>query len=238
MHHLAKKGLAQATVRRYFAPVRAMLRTAYDEDLLRRNPALGYRLFIPGSRSPEEKPRLTATETTNLINPMPPEHSDLVYLLAATGVRVSEGLALTWGDFRQSRDGQPILHIRKSKTAAGVRRTAVSSDLARRLLRHRDQTTFSGDEDPIFPNKFGKTMDSHNFRRRVYRPAAIRAGVPWSTPHDLRHGLATLMAERGYSAAHIAAQLGHADGGKLAMSTYIHVEPLESTDFVDEAFSG
>ena len=48
-------------------------------------------------------------------------------------------------------------------------------------------------------------MDDHNYRRRVFKPAAKRAGVPWATPHKLRHGMASLMAEHGYGAADIAA---------------------------------
>jgi hypothetical protein len=43
------------------------------------------------------------------------------------------------------------------------------------------------------------------------------------------------MAEEGYHASQIAAQLGHADGGVLALRTYIHAEPLDAADFVDEA---
>jgi integrase len=65
-------------------------------------------------------------------------------------------------------------------------------------------------------------MDAHGYRKRVFNPARKAAGVPWATPHKLRHGLASLMAERGYSAAQIAAQLGHADGGALALRVYVH----------------
>ena len=49
--------------------------------------------------------------------------------------------------------------------------------------------------------------------------------------------MASLMANQGYSAAQIAAQLGHADGGVLALRTYIHANRLESTAFADEAFA-
>jgi hypothetical protein len=41
----------------------------------------------------------------------------------------------------------------------------------------------------------------------------------------------------GYTAAQIAAQLGHADGGVLALRTYVHADMIEP-DFVDEALSG
>ncbi len=56
-------------------------------------------------------------------------------------------------------------------------------------------------------------MDPHNFRDKVFNPAAERAGVPWATPHKLRQGLGSLMNAQGYTAADNAAQLGHADGG-------------------------
>jgi integrase len=80
-------------------------------------------------------------------------------------------------------------------------------------------------------------MDAHDYRRRVFRPAARRAGVPWATPHKLRYGLASLMAHNGYSPAQIAAHLGHADGGVLALRTYIHADALDDASFVDEALS-
>lgn len=115
------------------------------------------------------------------------------------------------------------------------RRLSLSPDTSRRLLVRRAQAG-AGSSDPMFATSTGTPIEAHNFRRRVFKPAAVRAGVPWATPHMLRHGMASLMAERDYSAAQIAAQLGHADGGALAMRTYIHIQPTE-TSFVDEAFA-
>lgn len=68
-------------------------------------------------------------------------------------------------------------------------------------------------------------------------PAARQAGVPWATPHAFRHGLASLMAEHGYSPAQIAVHLGHADGGVLALRTYIHAEPISAADFIADALT-
>jgi integrase len=74
--------------------------------------------------------------------------------------------------------------------------------------------------------------------RIVFKPAADAAGLPWATPHKLRHGLASLMNEQGYTPAQIAAQLGHADGGVLALRTYVHAEGISEPAFIDEALSG
>lgn len=235
--HLAGEGLAPSSVRRYFAPLRAMLATAYEDGLLTRNPAAGLRVIVPGERVRKPK-RLTPQQTRDLLAKIPAEYADLTYLMAATGLRIGEALALTWGDLAQSEDGRPVLHVRRSKTAAGLRTVALSPETVRRLTRRRASESYAEDHSPMFASLTGTPLEAHNFRRRVFKPAAKRAGVPWATPHALRHGVASLMAERGYSPAQIAAQLGHADGGILALRTYIQVEGLEETSFIDEALGG
>jgi len=104
-------------------------------------------------------------------------------------------------------------------------------------MSRRSSSRFAAEADPIFPSAVGTPMDPYNYRRQVFRPAAARAGVPWATPHTLRHAVATLMAEQGCSPAQIAAHLGHADGGVLALRTYIHADPLGSADFIDVALA-
>ena len=233
---LAAKNLAPATVRRYYAPVRALFASAYEDGLVRANPAANVRVVVPrGAR--KMKNRLTPEQTRGLLAAMPADHADLAYLLAATGLRISEALAATWRDVGRSADGRPVLTVPRSKTPSGERTIPLSPETVRRLTRRRAAADFAADISPIFPNRFGGLIDPHNYRRRVFGPAAKKAGVEWATPHDLRHGLATLMAERGLMPSQIAAQLGHADGGVLALRTYIHAEVAEAPDFIDESFA-
>jgi integrase len=235
--HLAERGLAPASVRRHFAPLRAMLATAYEDGLLTRNPAQGLRVIVPGERARRPK-RLTPEQTRQLLAAMPAEHADLAYLMAATGLRIGEALALTWRDLDRDDVGRPVLHVRRSKTEAGLRVVPLSPETARRLTRRRAEVEHATEDAPMFASAFGTPIDAHNFRRRVFRSAAQAAGVPWATPHTLRHGMASLMAERGFSPAQIAAHLGHADGGVLALRTYIRTETIDTPSFVDEALSG
>ena len=104
--------------------------------------------------------------------------------------------------------------------------------MARRLTLRRSQARWGADSDPVFASTAGTLQDPRNWRRRVFNPAARTVGVPWATPHKLRHGMASLMARERYTAADIAAHLGHADGGVLALRTYIHPKGLE---FIDAA---
>jgi integrase len=57
--------------------------------------------------------------------------------------------------------------------------------------------------------------------------------VSWASPPKLRHGVATLMAERGYEAHDIARMLRHADGGALAQRTYMHPK-VRAVDFIED----
>lgn len=235
--HLAGEGHSPATVRRYAAPLRAMLATAYEDGHVTRNPAAGVRVVVPGERERKVK-RPTPEQTRALLAEMPAEHADLTYLLAATGLRIGEALALTWADLIRDEDGRPLLHVRRSKTHAGVRTVPLSPETLRRLTLRRSSVEWADDAHAIFSSAFGTPLDAHNFRRRVFKPAARRAGIPWATPHGLRHGMASLMAERGFSPAQIAAHLGHADGGVLALRTYIRVAAIDTPTFVDEALVG
>lgn len=232
IHHLAKQGLAPNSVRRMYAPVRALLATAYDDGLLQTNPALGVRVIVKDTR--ERKPKwLTPTQTRTLLAEIPEKHRDLTMFLATTGSRINEALTAVWQDIGPDENGQIVWTIAESKTEAGLRVIPLSPNTARLLTARRSRTGYAGADDPIFPSVTGTNLDPRNWRRRVFNEARQRAGVPWATPHKLRHGLASLMAGEGYSASQIAVHLGHADGGVLAMKTYIHSDRLESAEFVD-----
>jgi integrase len=60
----------------------------------------------------------------------------------------------------------------------------------------------------------------------MFRALVRRAGLPDTIHvHTLRHSAASFLAAVGVPASDIAAQLGHADGGALALRLYVH--PLE-----------
>ena len=230
---LEAKGFAPDTVRRHYAPVRALLATAYEDGLIASNPKV--RVVVKDTRAARRK-HLTAAETLALLAEIPPEHADLVYLLAATGARISEALTLTYGGVGQDTDGRPVLRFDRSKTAAGLLPIPLTPEAARMLTRRRAEADAS-DADLVFPSAAGTPYDRRAWTRRYFKPAVEAAGVPWASPHKIRHGVATLMAERGYEAHDIARMLRHADGGALAQRTYMHPK-VRRVDFLDDALAG
>ena len=197
--HLEGKRLAPDTVRRYYAPVRALLAAAYEDGLISQRPNV--RVVVvdqrPAALKQPKRKHLTAEETKRLLAEIPAKHADLVLLLARTAARISEALTAIYGGVGQDPDGGPILSFPKSKTEAGLQPIPLTPDAARMLTRRRAETDAS-DDDLIFPNAAGNPYDRRTWTRTVFKPAAKRAGVPWASPHKLRHGVATLMAEQGY----------------------------------------
>jgi len=53
-------------------------------------------------------------------------------------------------------------------------------------------------------------MRNHNFRSRVFVPAAKKIGMPGLTPHDLRHTAASLAVQAGANVKAVQRMLGHA----------------------------
>jgi integrase len=161
--HLASKGPSPATVRRYLAPLRALIATAYEGGAIPTNPAAGGRAVVTDHRSRRRRP-LTPEQTRALLAEMPPSPADLAYFLAASGVRISEALAAGWRDLEQDSAGRPVLAIPKSKTPSGER-----------ILRCR-------------PRRCDVSCDVGRSRRG--RPTLIRSSRPLSGRHASRTTIA------------------------------------------------
>lgn len=205
--------LAPSTVRRILCPLKALLAEAYELELITSDPSK-VRVVVQSERPTQAAPKaMTPDQMSAVLSEIPEGDRLLFVLLGWTGLRIGEALGLQWQDFEQTSDG-PVLRIRRqahagkvkdrTKTVAGIRTVAVVPSLAKDLLRHRASSAYGRPADPMFPTSIGTHMDAHNLRRRVLRPAAERAALPWVTPHVFRHSLATMMRDRGYDAGIIA----------------------------------
>lgn len=156
-----------------------------------------------------------------------PRDAVLLSVLAYSGLRPGEALALQWQDIRE----QTILVERAvslgeekdTKTAAHrtVRMlTPLAADL-RAWSASRGQTT---DQGLVFPSQTGElwTLPAYNsWVRRAFRRARTAAGLSSGRPYDLRHSFASLLLHEGRSVIYVARQLGH--DPRLTLSTYGHV---------------
>lgn len=96
---LAADGYAAGTIRNALAPMRAMLADASEDGLVRFNAAAGVRIPSTAKRPEATAKTLTTGELERLRHELRRDEDVLlVDFLVATGQRISEAMALDWGD--------------------------------------------------------------------------------------------------------------------------------------------
>ena len=130
---------------------------------------------------------------------------DPITLLAATGLRRSELLALRWSDFDEVAgtiavsgkiariEGQGLKRLDSGKTASAERVVALPR-FAIDALTARRSRPFWGEHPMIFPSTAGTWRDADNFDKQ-WRKVRDSLGVPDVTSHSFRKTVATLIDE-------------------------------------------
>lgn len=143
--------------------------------------------------------------------------------LICAGLRISEFLALRWGDVDLAGGW---ITVRKSKTDAGRRKVKIRPVLRDVLLAHKPLDASA--DGYVFGTAQGKQQNPSNIRARVIAKAVERANerledgeLPRLTPHGLRRTFASLLYAIGETSPVVMAELGHTDP-ELALSIYPH----------------
>ena len=173
-----------------------------------------------------------------------PRLAPLFLLIARTGVRLGEGLALQWEDVDLTTR---TLHVRRNLSAGEVgtpksgagRDVDLSQHLADRLARLRvtRATTALRQGSSEVPPWIFCTRTGHPFHPRVIQRACaavlVDAELPAHfTPHCLRHTFASLLLSDGVSPAYVQRMLGHSSI-KLTVDLYGKWLPMANKAAVD-----
>jgi integrase len=164
--------------------------------------------------------------------------------LALLGLRRGELAGLRWSAIDLDADA-PTLTVRATpvptaagiveqddaKTISSVRTLPIPPHLLPILRRMRAEQTetrcrlgerWEGGEDwHLFCHDFGAPLSPRTLDV-WWNKTLVDAGLPHRRLHAPRHTAANLLSLRGAPVPMIAAWLGHADGGVLAMRTYVH----------------
>jgi integrase len=136
----------------------------------------------------------------------------LVFLVAVTGLRISEALGLQWRDLDYQRH---TIHLQRVwignniidglKTESSGSPVPLGDVLADELRSWHKETLYSKPEDWVFPSiklKGKKPLSASIMAGDKIRPAAIKAGIRLVPGqrfgfHNFRHSLATFLVSRG-----------------------------------------
>jgi integrase len=131
----------------------------------------------------------------------------IVSMLAYAGLRPIEDRGCTWGDLQKR-----TLHVFATKTGR-PRDIDLVAPLAQDLAEWRMACGRPKDDELIIARPSGGQLtreDWANWRRRVWRPAAITAGVTGDLrPYRLRGSFVSLLLWEGRSLTYVAEQAGH-----------------------------
>jgi integrase len=241
---LKGRGLSDATIRRTFSALRAILDTAVRDEALARNPAAAVKA---PKVSPQEAAYLTPDQVRQLLEAArTSRYAKLFEFLVNTGLRRGEALALRWSDVDLDVgvirvrgtlgrvDG--ALVVTEPKTAKS-RRSVPLSTAAERVLR--DVRAAQAAErlkagsmwqqtGLVFTTEFGTACEPRNALRAL-QDTAKHAKLPTIGLHTLRHSAAAVMLVNGVPLKVVSEVLGHASIG-ITGDIYGHVSPDVSRD--------
>jgi integrase len=194
---LLREGRTPATVNKYLAMLRAMLRKA-----ARGWGALAEVPSITLFKLRNERYRwLTEAEEGRLLAASAPHLRDLLVFLLDTGARLGEATGLTWRDVELDRHPRAVAKfmVTKSGHPRGVPLTRRVEQLLRRLKQ-----TCPDEEERVFLHrqtgpKKGQPRKAKPFRRphKAFYSACERAGIADFRIHDTRHTFAPRLVMKG-----------------------------------------
>jgi integrase len=235
-------GTSAVTTAKAYRLLKAILNTALDDGVIRRNPC---RIKGAGQESSPERPTLTIAQVYALADGVEQRYRLLILLAMFTSLRWGELAAirrcdidLTAGKAGTVRVTRQLADIRGTgavfgppKSAAGKRTVAIPGVIAPALQWHLNCFASEGDEGLIFTGPEGGPLHHSNFRRRVWLPALTKAGLSGFHFHDLRHTGNTLAASSGATVRELMDRMGH-DSQRAAM-IYLHGSDARQHEIAD-----
>ena len=215
--------------------LKAAILDAVDEGLISKDPTR--KAIIKGKAPREKKVKyLNQFERQKLISDLDLKNEInfdwLIYLVAKTGLRFSEALAITPKDFDFPRQ---ILNVDKTwnyKESGGFEPTKNKSSERKVQLDWQTVIQFSElikemeEDKPIFISKkiYNSTIND------ILKRHCNNVGISVISIHGLRHTHASILLYAGVSIASVAHRLGHASMS-TTQKTYLHIiQELENTD--------
>ena len=225
---LLAAGVTPVTAAKAYRLLKAIMATAADDGLIRRNPC---RVKGAGTEKSPERPVLTVAQVYALADAAGPRYRALVLLACFCGLRWGELAALRrcdidieTGTVRVARQltevlGQPPI-FGPPKSDAGRRTVVVPAMILPDISSHLASFTPPVADALAFTSPGGKPLRHSNFRSRIWLPALAATGLPGVHFHDLRQAGNLFIANAGANLRELMERMGHSSS--RAALIYLH----------------
>lgn len=231
----------KATTKDFHTQVKACVRDMFHDRMIDNDPT--YRVVIKGKvPTKKNKKFLQKEELSKLLRSL--DISDLgrdwfILLIAKTGMRYAEALALTPADFDWTKNTMTINKtwdyrynkgFKPTKTPSSIRTIGVDWQVVGQFkpliqdLPENDPIFIEKDENGNLKRPFNSTINS------FLKVRCKELNIPVITLHALRHTHASILLAEGVSIHTISKRLGHSNVG-VTQETYAHVlDELQKKD--------
>ena len=249
---IGRGGLSPQTVKNHHRLLHRALVLAVKWRLIAENPADG---ASPPTPARKETNILDGLGMARLLEAAQGTRLYIPILIATTtGMRRGEILALRWEDLNfktgllkvrrslgQTKEG---LFIKEPKTPSGYRPVLLPSFVVDALRRHKAEQAklrlllgpdYQDKEGLICVKEDGSQYPPNRLTRN-FEDFVKRLDLPHIRFHDLRHSLATLLADENVNVKATSERLGHSDVA-FTLQRYTHVSPhmqREAAEAIDK----
>jgi integrase/recombinase XerD len=229
LSELRKMGLSEGSRARNLASIKGFYRFLMREGLVSENPAK----YIRALKIQKRLPTVLSSEEVDCLlmepgsyDPIETRDAAMLELLYATGLRVSELVALRLNDINFEAGYLRTLGKGSKERIVPIGRAAQNKILKylhsarQRLLKHKESVY-------LFVNRSGTKLSRQAFWKAI-KKYTRRAGIAKrTTPHTLRHSFASHLLERGADLRSVQMMLGHSDISTTQIYTHVTREHLK-----------
>ena len=229
VQHLTNQGKSPATISRTIASLKSFYRFCVDSGLLAENPVHN----IPQPKAEKKLPQILTGREVELLLEQPKcvdvkgyRDKAMLELLYATGMRVSEMIALNVSDV--SLVGSFVKCENNDKFRIIPIYPAAVKALSAYLTDIRPKMVSDSSETALFVNLSGERMTRQGFWKIIkhyQETAQIDKDI---TPHTLRHSFAAHLLENGADLHSMQEMLGHSDISSTQIYTQVIKQNLKS----------
>ena len=233
----SKVGARATTIRRKLASVRTFYRYLRREGVVRANP------FSPlhGPRQPKSLPKVMSVDEIKrfLSQPLKDLHDGLIEeypayrdtaifeFLYSTGCRISEAVAVKWGEIDFVRGGVVVTGKGSKERLVILGKPCIVALKRLRDAISQRRSDLADDEAPVFLSDRLEPLTPRFVERRMKRYLAEAALSAELTPHKLRHSFATHLLDAGADLRSVQEMLGHASLSTTQIYTHVSIERLK-----------